>query len=324
MPEISIIVPVYNVESYLHRCLESIINQSFKDIEIILVNDGSTDKSPLICEEYLNKDCRVKLINKKNGGLSSARNAGMKVATGKYIGFVDSDDWIEYDMYEHLYHLIIDTDSDVADIQSISTSKPINIKKRKEEILTYEGKEILLNYLKVGQYSVWRKLYNKKVLENIEFPEGKINEDIATNFKILKKACKIVKSNQVKYYYFNNTNSISTGGFKHKDLDLLDACNELVELAKQENYKNIEELAKVKLARSYFSLLSKIAIYGIKDETINKCDTVNFFSMKVKESYLFLIKSSIPFSRKILITIACINYNLFEIILKKMGRYIGI
>ena len=100
--KISVIVPVYNVENYLRRCVDSIINQTYKNLEIILVDDGSPDNCPVICDEYAQKDSRIKVIHKENGGLSSARNCGMDMATGEYIGFVDGDDWIESDMYKFL------------------------------------------------------------------------------------------------------------------------------------------------------------------------------------------------------------------------------
>lgn len=112
MAKVSVIIPIYNVEKYLNRCIDSVINQSLKDIEIILVNDGSPDNCPKICDEYANKDSRIKVIHKSNGGLSSARNAGMKIATGDYIGFVDSDDYIEINMYEQLYNVAYENNVD--------------------------------------------------------------------------------------------------------------------------------------------------------------------------------------------------------------------
>lgn len=114
MPKISVIVPVYNVAPYLKKCVDSIINQTFTDIEIILVDDGSTDESGTICDQYAQKDSRVKVIHKPNGGLSDARNSGLEVCSGEYIGFVDSDDWISPDMYETLIHFAVKEDLDVA------------------------------------------------------------------------------------------------------------------------------------------------------------------------------------------------------------------
>ncbi len=123
MPKISIIVPVYNVENYLKKCLDSIVNQTFKDIEIILINDGSTDNSLNICKEYAKKDHRIRLINKPNGGLSSARNVGIDLSTGEYLGFVDSDDWIALNMYEKLYNLCKIFNADISQCKYIRNNE---------------------------------------------------------------------------------------------------------------------------------------------------------------------------------------------------------
>ena len=112
---ISVIVPIYNVEKYLERCVESIINQTYKNLEIILVDDGSPDNCPQMCDDYAKKDSRIKVVHKKNGGLSDARNAGMKVATGEYVSFIDSDDYISLDFYETLLETIVDNDSDIVE-----------------------------------------------------------------------------------------------------------------------------------------------------------------------------------------------------------------
>ena len=122
MPKVSIVVPIYNVEKYLEQCIDSIINQTLKEIEIILVDDGSPDNCPQICDDYVKKDSRIKVVHKTNGGLSSARNAGIEIATGDYIGFVDSDDYIELDMYEKMYNIAIENNVDfvMSDYYSVS------------------------------------------------------------------------------------------------------------------------------------------------------------------------------------------------------------
>ena len=144
MPKISVIVPVYNVEKYLRKCIESILNQTFREFELILVDDGSTDSSGKICDEYALKDSRIKVIHKENGGASSARNAGLDVAKGEYIGFVDSDDWIEMDMYGELYRLIKENNTDIS-VCGINNIKDIKYKnenlKEKIQIIKKEGEE---------------------------------------------------------------------------------------------------------------------------------------------------------------------------------------
>lgn len=320
MKKISIIVPVYNVEKYLHRCVDSILAQTYENIEIILVNDGSTDNSPNICNEYKAKDARIKVIHQANSGQSGARNAGLKVATGEYIGFVDSDDWIMPDMYEYLLRIVEENNSEIGDIECLFADKFSNSVEIKDEVIEiYEEKDILWHYLyrglnsKVAPYSACRKLYKRSFFEKVMFQEGKINEDILANYEILSTAKKIAVSNQCKYFYFQNELSTTTTGFKKKDFDLLKICNEICELSSEENYRKINELAKMKLARSYFSLLAKIARYGFSDNELNRRETIKCLTKGLRNNYLLLMRSPMPFNRKIMATVVCINLNILSI-----------
>lgn len=321
---ISIVVPVYNVEEYLSRCVNSIINQTYENLEIILVNDGSTDNSGYICNALKTKDNRIKVIHKRNGGLSSARNAGISVATGKYLTFVDSDDWISLDIYEHCIELFISEEYDVVDFNCVTVkeNKPNKLSNEAYALEKVNGKEnILYSYLLRGQtkkvpFSVCRKVYKRDLFNKITFPEGKINEDIVTNYKILAKCKKIVYTSKIGYFYYQESESLTRGGLKRRDFDLLHASKELVLLAKNENYKDIKYLASIKLARSYFSLLSKIAYFGVDDEAIDKKKLIKDLTKKLRESLLLLIKSPMPLNRKIIATILSVNINLMSIPLK--------
>lgn len=324
MEKISVIVPVYNVEKYLHRCIDSILSQTYRNLEIILVNDGSTDNSGEICEWYKEQDKRIKVIHKKNGGQSSARNAGLEIATGEYVAFVDSDDWIIDNMYEYLLGLIKKTESDVATIDFIfardETENKYRYSKKKINIKVYENKEILREYLIEGtirgSYSFCRNLYKRKLFKNVKFPNGKINEDIVTNYKVLMNAKRQVKSNYIGYFYFQGGVSTTRAGLRKKDFDLLDASKELVNLTQNESYKDIKYLAEVKLARSYFSLLAKIAFYGIDDKELNEKEIIGYLTRKLRGNYLFLVKSPMPLNRKLMMTLLCININFLKIPLK--------
>lgn len=193
---ISIIVPVYNMEKYLDRCMTSILNQTYENLEIILVDDGSTDNSPKLCDDYATKDSRIKVIHKENGGLSDARNAGLGIATGEYIGYVDSDDWIELDMYERMYKACADNNAELAICRYFREydDKTVNDGTSKIEILDRD--EILRIYItdKDGYMiynSVWSKLFKRELVEGVLFPRGKNSEDImytTTAFCKLKKA----------------------------------------------------------------------------------------------------------------------------------------
>ena len=177
---VSIIVPVYNVEKYLSKCIEILINQTYTNIEILLINDGSTDNSKKICEQFKEKDSRIKLINKENGGLSDARNKGLQEAIGKYIAFVDSDDYVEKNYIETLYSLITKFNSEIAiaDFRVIKGAKKIKEDETKEYCITPEKAIEEMLYSDFYYISACSKLYKKELFENVEFPKGKMFEDV--------------------------------------------------------------------------------------------------------------------------------------------------
>jgi glycosyltransferase involved in cell wall biosynthesis len=210
---LSIIIPVYNVEQYLRRCLESVLNQVYKNLDIILIDDGSTDSSGNICEEYQRTDDRISVIHKKNSGLADARNTGLLVARGELIGFVDSDDWIEHDMYESMTAKYFETHSDIIacgyySCTETKTTKYIwNRNIDTSKILT--PLEALDFLLKNGMFNVaWNKIYTKTLFANLFFPSGKICEDSYIMYRLLLKANKIYLIDECKYYYFNRGGSI--------------------------------------------------------------------------------------------------------------------
>jgi glycosyltransferase involved in cell wall biosynthesis len=212
---ISVIVPVYNVEKYLSRCVDSIINQTYKNLEIILVDDGSPDNCPAMCDEYVKKDSRIKVIHKENGGLSDARNAGMKVAKGDYIGFVDSDDWIELNMLERLLSEIIKNNCDVASC-GVKMVWEDNSKKSRmlfpiDADCVIDGTENALDSLMFDNriiQTVWNKIYKKSIIENILFPVGKINEDEYWSWRAIAKSKRVICLSEPMYNYVQRSGSI--------------------------------------------------------------------------------------------------------------------
>lgn len=208
---ISVIVPVYNVEKYLERCLNSIINQTYKNLQIIVVDDGSTDSSGKICDQYKEKDERIQVIHKKNGGLSDARNQGLKIATGEYIGFVDSDDYIAQDMFETLYNAIEKYNADISIVSfyEIYNGKVIGVRDSKniEEMNKFEAMNELLKDTKIQSYA-WNKLFKHDLFKKMEFPTGKNFEDIATTLLLFEKSNKVVLVEEPKYYYVRRDDSI--------------------------------------------------------------------------------------------------------------------
>lgn len=227
MPKISVIVPVYKVENYLTRCVNSLLAQTWKDIEIILVDDGSPDNSGAICDEFAEKDPRVKVIHKENGGLSSARNCGLTVASGDYIGFVDSDDYVLPEMYEKLYLALTENDAEIS-ICSYSYIDedsgqflPMNVP-LKAEILSRENAYSHLDVCIEGYsyyVTAWNKLYKKELFDGCLFAEGKLHEDEFFAHHIFAKCNKIAVIDDKLYMYMQRNGSITNANITIKHLD---------------------------------------------------------------------------------------------------------
>lgn len=261
---ISIIVPVYNVEEYLSRCVNSILNQTYRDFELLLINDGSTDNSGAICEDFSKRDPRIKVIHKENGGLSDARNIGIDSAQGKFFLFVDSDDFIHPNMLELLVSNIIETDSDISvcSFQKVYSEKDCEIDYQ-NNIETCTNLEALDKFFGSNDgvnVVTWNKLYKAELFNGIQFPKGRLHEDNFTTFKLLYRCRKVVYSNAKMYYYFQRNNSI-TGAKKSKNyLDAIDANREMCDFFIKEG---LFELAK-KAISTYLWYLSH-AYYQIKN-----------------------------------------------------------
>ena len=226
MDLISVIVPVYKVEKYLDRCIKSIVDQAYKNLEIILVDDGSPDNCPAMCDAWEKKDSRIKVIHKRNGGLSDDRNIGLAVAQGEYIAFIDSDDWVDVNYLYYMYRTIQKTGVGIAacDIQIVEEGKtPLHVD-ISAKYRVCDAKEALSDIL-VGQgfrAVTWNKLYHRGYLEGEQFRVGKHHEDEFITYRILSKAEKLVYVDFPLYYYFQRSNSIMHT-MSIKRLDALDA-----------------------------------------------------------------------------------------------------
>lgn len=266
MSKISVIVPIYNVEKYLRRCIDSIINQTYRNLEIILVNDGSLDGSLDICKRYEKLDSRIKLINKKNGGLSSARNEGLKIATGDYISFIDSDDWINEDMYESLLSNAIKYNADISVggvINLLEKDNSYEVIKNSftgvHKIQCISGEEAIEKFL-MESWASWDKIYKREIHEDIYFPLGEINEDEAIAIEILKRCNKVVYDNKNFYNYIKRENSITTSKFNKKKFDWYKHCKNNLKFIEQEYPKLIKKAEKRLLDSMLWSLNSMIDI----------------------------------------------------------------
>ena len=298
MELVSIIVPVYNVEKYLYRCIKSVLNQSYKNIEVILVDDGSPDRCPQICDELADKYKIVKVIHKKNGGLSSARNAGLDMCSGKYISFIDSDDFVDRDFIKRLYECCVKYEAEVAMLQYEEVNADENLKciKTNGEIV-FEGKSIEEAFLKLKIDSVCVGLYSREIINGYRFLEGKTSEDIPFNFEIFKKTKKFVYIPEKRYYYYYNINSISNGKLDKNMLNYMEFRKQIYNY-----YEDTEfcKLAEALYARAAMGLQTRMAIYGISEELKEKECKKEFTKVFNQHKYAFYKEKSIPITRKII------------------------
>lgn len=224
--KVSVIIPVYNVEKYLPRCIKSVLDQTYQDLEIILVDDGTKDNSGIMCDEYATKDNRIRVIHKENGGLSSARNSGIEIATGDAVFFLDSDDYLSTECIEKMVCLMEENDADISIIQMKYIPENQNDECAEKEIenVVVMNSEIAIEeslYQRLYTCCAPAKLYKRSVIGNTRFPLGRISEDLATCHLFLNNANKIVYSNYYGYYYRQHESSIMHV-FNPKRLDALE------------------------------------------------------------------------------------------------------
>ncbi|MSS20121.1 glycosyltransferase family 2 protein [Pseudoramibacter porci] len=301
-PLITVIVPVYNVEKYLNDCVQSIVSQTYRNLEIILVDDGSPDNCGKICDNLAKEDSRIKVIHKKNGGLSDARNAGINIATGKYITFIDSDDFIFADMIKSFVNCAEENHADLVSAQHVRCEQDDNYKEFNFNRWSYsdvqqhvihgnnEGMRQFLYSNDIGT-AAWSKLYKRSLFKDVRYPYGKYHEDTYTTYKLVALCNTIVSLNQPLYVYRKNNASIMNEPFSDKrfnmvegkleqaefihnfypqyskgaNKDIIYACNQCMILLSKSTgqYKEVEEKLQ-KLYRKYWKdyFTSKVSIKG--------------------------------------------------------------
>ena len=265
-PVISIVVPVYRVEPYLNKCVDSILNQTHGNLEVILVDDGSPDNCGAICDAYAAQDSRVKVIHKENGGLSSARNAGLDVITGEYVGFVDSDDWIEPEMYESLLNLIVQHDAQMAlggvadEILYDGTLTTVKTSDYGQTPFA-ENHICAMKRFFQGSWAAWDKLYQAALFKEIRFPEGEINEDEAIALCLLEQCQRVCYTNKVFYHYLRRPDSITTTSFHKKKLAWIQHCWNNLRYV-ENNYPELVSYAAARYHGSLIWALREMSILG--------------------------------------------------------------
>ncbi len=308
-PLISVIVPVYNVEKYIIRCIDSIINQTYRNLEIILIDDGSPDNCPQICDHYVELDNRVKVIHKKNGGLSSARNAGLDIIKGQYVTFVDSDDFLSYEYITKLYSLCKNNDCQIAQCSFEKGSES-------EFSITNEViKNTKYNYVEIFsqrsyKVTVWAKLYDSSLFLDVRFPIGKINEDEFVTYKVIYKADNIMLTDEILYYYYQSPDSIMRNNNEYIKLDFLDAYNERIQYFREEKSVQLVEISIKELCIQL--MLCYIKCKGMKINTNNSSELLkkykHYYSqithsrcISAKEKMILFIFKLLPHSTAYLV-----------------------
>ncbi|MDO5558705.1 MAG: glycosyltransferase family 2 protein [Oscillospiraceae bacterium] len=264
---ISIIVPIYNVEKYLDECVRSLINQTYRNIEIILVDDGSPDNCPQMCDKYALTDSRIRVVHKKNGGLSDARNAGIEVANGKYYAFIDSDDYISVLFIEMLYNAAVSENAQIVQTNLVrfrDGEMPVEPDTASPSVKTYTGRQMNYNLygeIYVPTVVVWSKLYRAELFDNIRFPVGKINEDEFTTYKLFYKSEKVCFIDLPLYFYRFNSESIMNSSFSLKRMHKAQALEERMKFYRDRNENELYLLTVKEFCRYIRMNYYKIEYY---------------------------------------------------------------
>jgi len=259
-PSISVIIPVYNVEKYLEKCILSVMNQSFRDLEIILVDDGSSDSSGDICDNYAKKDTRIKVIHKENGGLSDARNTGTSQATGKYLIYIDSDDYIDTDMLKILYEDITKNDVDMAvcGIYDVYEGvKRSQCSEKEQFVCSYiEAFRLMLIGQKI-KVSICNSLLKREILSSVRFVVGKHYEDVYFRTDLLPLIKKVSINTMSLYYYIHRSASITTGKFNKSSWDIIKAYERNLKVV-EKNYPELRDVAEFRIQWAYFVVMDRM------------------------------------------------------------------
>lgn len=309
LPLISVVIPVYNVAEYLPRCLDSVLASTYDNLDIILVDDGSTDISGQICDRYAAQDSRIRVIHQPNGGISAARNTGIENARGQYITFIDSDDYIDEDMIEYLYDLLTKHHCRM----SLSSHYVVyNGNKRAmgngvpDEKRTAKDCITRMCYQGDIDTSAWAKLYETSVFKSIRYPKRKLFEDIGTTYKTFLASKYIACGFEPKYYYDIRDNSITTTSFNIHKLDLLEQTDRMAE----EVMAIYPELKNAVLSRCVYARFSTLNLMLDTEEYRSIRDEIVCYIKR--NASKVLQDRKVPFGNKVAICLLCCNFDLYK------------
>lgn len=319
-PKLTIVIPVYNVENYMDKCISSVLNQTINEIEIILVDDGSTDSSGIKCDEYLKLDSRIRVIHQKNQGLSAARNTGIDEASTEYVGFVDSDDYIEKTMFETLYNSIKKNDADIAICgmyDCYADRITSSYKYTSGKFVT--DSETAIKYALEGSYTglcAVTKLYKKEQLIKNYFKVGKTFEDAHFTIPYLCEIKKAAFELKPQYYYVHREDSITTKPYQESDLSIIEAYtnNRNIVVSK---YPLLKKCADFRYFWSHFYVLDKILKSDSKEVDDVKKQVINI----LKKNYINILKNPyIGYGRKIAMTGLMVNEKIYKELMLKYSH----
>ena len=285
---ISVIVPVYKVEKYLKRCVDSILAQTYPCLEVILVDDGSPDGCPAICDEYAREDRRVRVIHKENGGLSDARNAGIDAAKGNFLGFIDSDDYVHPRFYELLLQALKEEGADIAgcDVKKIYETGTVE-EEEKEAVRSeiYSGREATANLYDAQLYLksvvIWNKLYKKELFKDVRFPKVKLHEDEFTSYRLLYQSKSVVYIDRAYYFYFQREDGIM--GQKQKKISpvALEAYEQMETFFREKGEKDLLQMMMYR----YLSMVRRYASDAVKSKDEEEVRLGRYYDKKFRRDY---------------------------------------
>ncbi len=304
-PKLSIVVPVYNVEKVIRKALDSLVGQTLEDIEILLVNDGSTDHSEEICREYAEKDSRIRLFSKPNGGLSDARNYGMERASADVIGFVDSDDYVDLDMFECLLRIKNEHGAQIAvgGVRMATYEEEVYLDRAidGEKVFNTHDAMAELLYSKRILNSVCNKIFDRSLFDGITFPFGKLYEDEYVTYRLFDRAEKVAMTDRVFYYYRSNPKSITHKAFSERELDRVYASLEKLDFIRA-RYPDLEQLVEQYLTYDCAMAISKMDRYDRKyDELLLK---------NIRRHWKPLVRGDHSMASKVFVMLTAVSPNL--------------
>lgn len=310
MPDISVIVPVYKVEKYLDRCIESIVNQTYPDLELILVDDGSPDNCPALCDAWAERDERIRVIHKKNGGASSARNAGLKIAKGNWIAFADSDDWLDRTALKTLYDLAnqYNVPMAIGGMRVVQKYTDASIV-MKQNARVLSNADLMSRFFRLNgepdTHSVWGAIIRRDILDDYSFIEGRMNEDVETCYYLARKCEAAVYTDAPLYNYFKNIEGVTNSGFSKKKLDLLDIWD-IVQKQVEQFTPEYSYACEMNCKRARFTLLTQMNLNGYDHNDPFMIETKKRLKREVRKAFWELMRWKMPINRKIILTLVCL------------------